>query len=230
MQEINIAQLCKCPLFKGIVASDLDRMIRCLASRIETYHKGAAIVLAGQAFHSLGIIVEGQAKLVQDHSDGRQLMISTLSVGDVFGEVEAFSVENWTNTVEAQETCTVLYLEPCKVIGTCDHACMWHHKLVENLLERIAYRTRLLSRQVYYLTIRSLRGRISALLLEESQKAGKTTFMLKMNRNEMANFLNVARPSLSRELARMRDEGLISYYNSSMRILDAEKLIAEMEA
>ena len=230
MQGINIAQMCKCSLFRGIAATDLERMINCLASRVQTYTKGAVIVLAGQAFHSLGIIVEGQARLVQDHSDGRQLLMSSLAVGDVFGEVEAFSTENWSYTVEAQETCTVLYLEPCKVIGTCENACMWHHKLVENLLERIAYRTQLLRRQVYYLTIRSLRGRISALLLEESQKAGKTTFMLKMNRNEMANFLNVARPSLSRELARMRDEGLISYYNSSMRILDAERLTAEMEA
>ncbi len=230
MLESRIGQLRKCPLFKGIATADLERMIRCLASRVETYHKGAVIVLAGQSFHSLGILLEGQAKIVQDHSDGRQLMIASLNVGDIFGEVEAFSSGNWSNTVEAQEACTVLYLEPCKVIGTCHNACAWHHSLIENLLERIAYRTQLLSRQVYYLTIRSLRGRISALLLEESQKVGKTTFMLKMNRNEMANFLNVARPSLSRELARMRDEGLISYYNSSMRILDMERLAATVEA
>lgn len=230
MQELNVVQLRKCPLFRGIDSKDLEKMIRCLASRVETYHKGAAIVLAGQSFHSLGILLEGQAKVVQDHSDGRQLMMNQLSSGDVFGEVEAFSTENWTYTVEAVEVCTVLYLEPCRLIGTCRNACPWHHTLIENLLERIAYRTQLLSRQVYYLTIRSLRGRISALLLEESQKAGKSTFMLKMNRNEMANFLNVARPSLSRELARMRDDGLISYYNSSMRILNTEALALAVES
>jgi Mn-dependent DtxR family transcriptional regulator len=45
-----------------------------------------------------------------------------------------------------------------------------------------------------------------------------------MNRNEMADFLNVARPSLSREMSRMRDEGMIDFHRSSVRIKDLEAL------
>ena len=50
--------------------------------------------------------------------------------------------------------------------------------------------------------------------------------MLAMNRNEMADFLNVARPSLSREMCRMRDEGIIDFHRSSVRIMDMEALKA----
>lgn len=50
--------------------------------------------------------------------------------------------------------------------------------------------------------------------------------MLSMNRNELADFLNVARPSLSREMCRMRDEGMIDFHRSSVRIRDMEALKA----
>ncbi|HEY8349361.1 MAG TPA: helix-turn-helix domain-containing protein, partial [Clostridia bacterium] len=63
-------------------------------------------------------------------------------------------------------------------------------------------------------------------LLEQYKKSGKTTFMLAMNRNELADFLNVARPSLSREMCRMRDEGMIDFHRSSVQIRDMEALKA----
>ena len=48
--------------------------------------------------------------------------------------------------------------------------------------------------------------------------------MLPLKRNEMAEFLNVARPSLSREMCRMRDEGLIDFHQSTIKIEDLEAL------
>lgn len=36
----------------------------------------------------------------------------------------------------------------------------------------------------------------------------------------MAKLLNVTRPSLSRELTNMKDEGLIDYYKNKFTILD----------
>ncbi len=55
-------------------------------------------------------------------------------------------------------------------------------------------------------------------------KKGATTFLLPMNRGQLADFLNVSRPSMSRELSRMRDEGIIDYHMSTVKILDLEAL------
>jgi CRP-like cAMP-binding protein len=49
-------------------------------------------------------------------------------------------------------------------------------------------------------------------------------FVLPLKRNELADFLGVSRPAVSRELGRMRDEGLIEFYKSSVRIIDLEGL------
>ena len=69
-----------------------------------------------------------------------------------------------------------------------------------------------------------MRGKISAFLLEQYEKQGSATFILPLKRNEMAEFLNVARPSLSREMCRMRDEGLIDFHQSTIKIKDLEAL------
>ncbi len=45
-----------------------------------------------------------------------------------------------------------------------------------------------------------------------------------MNREELADFLNAARPSLSRELMKMQDEGLIAIDRQEIKILDMEAL------
>ena len=48
--------------------------------------------------------------------------------------------------------------------------------------------------------------------------------MLPLKRNEMADFLNIARPSLSREMCRMRDEGIIDFHRESIKIKDPDAL------
>ena len=45
-----------------------------------------------------------------------------------------------------------------------------------------------------------------------------------MNREQMADFLGVTRPSLSRELAAMRDEGLLQMEGRSIRVPDIASL------
>jgi len=60
--------------------------------------------------------------------------------------------------------------------------------------------------------------------MEEYTKDSKKMFEIVYNRNELAEFLHVSRPSMSRELSRMKDEKIIDYHQSAFRILDLEQL------
>ena len=68
----------------------------------------------------------------------------------------------------------------------------------------------------------SLRRKLAALLLEHRRPDGMVS--LAMNREQMADFLGVTRPSLSRELAAMRDEGLLQMEGRSIRVPDIASL------
>ena len=157
-------------------------------------------------------------------------MMTLLAPGDVFGEIVAFSSQsNWPVTVEAQQQCKALFISRERIVGECRQMCPWHRKLIENMLMIVSERAIALSRKVEYLSIKSIRGKISTYLLEQYKKAGKAIFMLPMNRNEMADFLNVSRPSLSREMCKMRDEGIIDFHRASILVKDVRALIRMAE-
>lgn len=58
-----------------------------------------------------------------------------------------------------------------------------------------------------------------------SNKQNSLPFTIIPNRNELAEYLNVSRSSMCRELGRMKQEGLIDYHQNTFRILSREKLI-----
>ncbi|NLX71057.1 MAG: Crp/Fnr family transcriptional regulator [Clostridiales bacterium] len=200
-------------------------MVKCLEPRIYEYEKNNYVAIAGEEFKGIGIMLDGEAIAYKENFAGTRVMMTLLTPGDVFGEIVAFSTHTkWPVTVEAQKTCKVLFISRERIVGECRQLCPWHRKLIENMLMIVSERALALSRKVEYLSIKSIRGKISTFLLEQYKKTGKTMFMLPMNRNELADFLNVSRPSLSREMCNMRDEGTIDFHRASVRINDIQAL------
>ncbi|MBM7581752.1 CRP-like cAMP-binding protein [Caldicoprobacter guelmensis] len=223
--ERYVEVLSKAELFKGFEKDEIILMLKCLEPKVKAYDKGNCLAMAGEKFHGLGIMLEGEAAAYKENMAGTRVIMVLLGPGDVFGEIVAFSSESqWPVTVEAQQPCKALFISRDKIVGECRHVCPWHRRLIENMLMMVSERAIALSRKVEYLSIKSIRGKISTYLLEQYKKTGKTTFMLPMNRNELADFLNVSRPSLSREMCNMRDEGIIDFHRASIKIKDLHAL------
>ena len=107
-------------------------------------------------------------------------------------------------------------------MGGCGECCSAHSRLRENLIGQIAQKYWAQRRRLGYLSVSSLRGRIAMYLLDCS--GGAATFCLGLSRENMADYLCVNRSALSRELGRMKRDGLIDFYRDTFRILDAEQL------
>ena len=76
-----------------------------------------------------------------------------------------------------------------------------------------------LNQKIQIISCATLRQKIAKILLEYD-KAGESP-AITMNREEMADFLNVARPSLSRELMRMQEEGLVKVTKRGIFVPDS---------
>ena len=80
--------------------------------------------------------------------------------------------------------------------------------------------------QIEVLTSGNLRQRIAAYLLENSDS--DYLIRLHMNREDLASYLNTTRPSLSRMLLNLQEEGIIQLLNRKMiKILDYDRLQLE---
>lgn len=213
------------PLFDGIAADALNGVLGCLQPKVSTYAKNSYIAVEGDSSTGLGIIVSGKATIVKENAAGNRIVMTTLVAGDMFGEMIIFSKSGILSvSVIAQAECQIIYLSSVKIMGTCANVCSSHKRLIVNMLTIISEKAIMLNRKVEYLAIKGMREKISTYLLEQHKLTEKNTFDMTLNRNDLADFFNVSRTALSREMGRMRDEGLIEFYRSSIKIKDLNAL------
>lgn len=217
--------LIKVPLFKGIEASELEHVLSCLKPTVRTYKKSECITLEGDTFSGIGVVLSGKVTVTKTNEVGERIIMTQLTEGGVYGEMMAFSsLKIWLASVVAESDCVILSLTPNAILSHCHHMCVGHKQLMLNMLEIVSNKALGLNRKVNYLSIKSMRGKLAKYLLESYHSSGDKLFDIDFNRNELAEFLQVSRPSMSRELAKMKDEGIIDYYQNSFKILNMEKL------
>ncbi len=206
-------------LFKGITDEDRDRMYECAGAKEKKYKAGAYIVRQGDEPLNIYLVLEGTVMLTKDFSSGKRSVLYTLREGDVFGEMFVFSKETafWYDAVANSD---VRLMEiPWKFFyGFCSNACHKHQDVIRNMLEIQASRNFLMTKKLYLLSGKSLRERIAMWILDCS--GGSSEFTSSMNREELADYLGTTRPSLSRELMNMQDEGIITAERGKFTVLD----------
>jgi CRP-like cAMP-binding protein len=228
MNEKYYALLEAMPLFKGIEGEELKGMLGCLKPAVAAFKKNEYMALSGEPLSSIGILLEGQASVVKETPSGGRTVMAVLESGDTFGEIIVFSSQTqWPNSVQAMENSVVLFLDKSKLLTQCHNLCPWHKRIIENMLGIISDKAVTLNKKVEFLVMKNLRGKLAAYFLEQYRKNNKLTFMMGINRNQLADIFNVSRPSLSREMAKMKDEGIIDYYLDTVQILDIRTLEKE---
>lgn len=225
MLKIPIGALEKCVLFKGITSAEISQMLDCLTPRPENFSKGGLIAQAAGPMEEIGVVLDGIVAVTKETPLGERIVLNKIMPGGIFGEVAALSdSQRSPATIFALEKSTVLFIRPAKILTPCSKTCPWHTQLMENLIRLVADRALYLNRKIDYLTIKSMRGKLCTFLYEQYRKSGKKRLILPYNRNELADFLNVSRPSMSRELGRMRDEGMLVFQGDVFELLDLDKL------
>lgn len=225
MYQKWIKVLSTCALFNGINSDNLQGVLHCLKPKVNSYEKNEWVTAAGEKIAGLGIVLSGEVVVAQENAAGNRVIITVDGPGEMFGEMTAFleSVES-PATVMARAACTVMFLPAGKVVSCCENSCASHKLMITNMLKIVSEKALVLHRKVEYLAIKSLRAKISTFLLEQHKRTGNTTFMMPLKRNELADFLNVTRPSLSREMGKLMEEGIIEFHMSSVKIKDLHSL------
>ena len=220
-------QLKKSELFFGIDDKSIKTLISHLDPNVITYKKGEYIAFEGDDLgERFGVITEGSVEVSLENATGSKTIINIFSEGDLLAEVAAFAdKEKWPSTVLALDDTTIVFFEVDTILKTCNKACSCHTTLIKNLLKIISTRALYLNKKVQYLAAKGIKEKIAFYLLDQYRAHYKNlTFTVPLSRNQMADFLNVTRPSLSREMANLKDQGILDYHRSTIKILDINAL------
>lgn len=192
-------------------------MINDLDLNVKKYMKNEVIFKGDEYIDSLGIILKGRVLIAKETSGGNKTMIALLEENSMIGEVMAISNNKISNLVISSSDDTEIMFIPIRNIFK-------FNELKDNLIVLLAKKAFYMNKRVYYLQLKSIRGKLSRFLLDVSEGKDSMTFSIPFNRQKMAEYLNVSRPSLSREMARFKDEGLIDYYKESIKIINKSGL------
>lgn len=215
----------QCGLFRGLGDEDIIGLMPCFSAYAADYHKGDILFQAGDSQQTLGLVLKGEVNVQKEDLAGNRFLINILRQGDLFGEVSAFAnLGHWANTVLAGTDCKVLFIRIDRISKPCCRVCQAHQLLIENMLFLVSSKALVMNSRINYLKMKGMREKLASYLLEQSDKNNNLTFDLPINREALADYLNVSRPSMSRELGRLKNEGVIDFYRSSFIIRNPEAI------
>lgn len=219
-----------CALFHNMTDNDILSITHCMDITPRTYPADSYLFFLNDTVNAVGIILEGEVEIVKETIAGGRHIIAILHPSDIFGEgIVCTSTRQSPVTAKIRTDGTICFLPFDRLLTTCSHSCSFHTQLIYNMMLILGEKNLLLNQKIDLLTLKGMREKLATYLLTFSKKVESNQFNLPFNRNELAEFLNVSRTSMCRELGRMKEEGLIDYHMSRVKILDIDGLIDCLE-
>ena len=195
-------------LFRGMDAAEVKGCLKALSGRTQHFPKDAVILRAGEAADRMGIVLRGSVTVESNDIWGNCTILSHVDAGGFFAETYAYLGGVMLVDVVANADCEVLFLR----IGDKQNAPAetgWRVKLTKNLLTVSMHKNLTLAGRSFHTAPKSIRGKVLSYLNTVSIQARSTEFDIPFDRQQLADYLNVERTALSKELGKMRADGLI---------------------
>lgn len=220
----------KCVLFRGIEEADYKHLLACLSAQVKHYNKEEYLFFAGDRLDHIGIVLSGRLEILKESLAGNKHIIAILDPSHMFAEgIVCTATRLSPVTVQAMEPVKILLIPYERIIKSCGQSCSFHIGLIQNMMVILGEKNVILNYKLELLTLKGMREKLASYLLKASLENGSNTFQIPLNRTELADFLNVSRTSMCRELTRMKNDGLIDLYGRSFKILDKERLAQCLE-
>lgn len=212
------------PLFRGLNLEQLQDVSKRLKISNRQKEKGEVLLHQGEPLNDLVIIVKGRAKAETASKDGKHFTVEVLEAPEMVASSILFAEENYMPvTLTAIEPCLLARIPKTLLLALFQD----YPEMLKSLLRDMGNRTVFLARKLRMSLLFTLRQRIAQLLLELGERAGmENPILLPFSKQGMADILGVARPSLVRVLTEMQEAGLFACERRTLRILNAERLIA----
>lgn len=208
------------PLFEGIAPEDRQAMLGCVGYHVAQFRKGDIVALEGENVKHIGIVLSGAVDMVKEDIWGNKTMLVRMGRDDIFGESFACGSDTLSVvTFLVSEDARILFMPFGRVMRSCAMSCEFHHRLTENMVRIIADKNRDLMRKVEVVSKRTTREKLLTYLSLQAQLQGTRYFEVPLGRVELAEYLCVDRSAMTRELAKMKEDGLIDYDKNCFRML-----------
>ena len=217
---MDVSRVKNTTIFHGMSEKEIADALEGLNAVTKKYKKGTTILHAGSVTKRMGLVLEGGVTIENNDVWGNRTILSHVGKNQFFAETYGLLAnEPMLVDVVANEDCRILFL----TIGSlhCDSLTpeSWTTKIMRNLLTISTHKNLTLSGRSFHTSPKTIRGRVMAYLNSNAIQKKRTEFDIPFDRQQMADYLNVGRTALSKELGKMKAAGLIDYRKQRFTLL-----------
>ena len=217
MSDYNHAS---CPLFIHLRQNEIDAILERAVAEERRVEKDNYVVRQGDTINHLYLLMEGLVRTEMVTKEGNVLEIEFIEPVRPLAPAFLVASENRFPVDVITTEQSVFYVIP-KALWLKE--LMANETLLTNFMKVTSNMTVFLSKKVQMMSIKSLKGKLSLYILENTTPQ-QDTFILRRTQTQLAEYFGVQRPSLARTLGEMIRDGWITLYRRELRVLDRSRL------
>lgn len=216
---VELEALRRCILFRNMTDEEIRSALEAVGARRASYARRAVIGQDGDALEEVALILSGNLHLAHADAAGNSNLMDVLGPGDTLGVLNAVGGYRLHSTITAASAAEMLFFRVDKLLRANRLTDPGQIRFVRNLTLAVAQKAQRLTKKLEDSIRRTTRERLQDYLSAQYHKAGSRTFVIPLNRQDLADFLFVDRSAMSNELCKMRDEGLLKFEKSRFELL-----------
>lgn len=207
MDEQILNGLTGCSIFHHVDKSKLAKRIEDAGTHVEIHSADGVIRQQGQHYDELIIVISGRVEARIDDVTGRGITVEHFGASTAVATAVLISTDPILPvTLIAREDSVLAAIPYEGMLGIFAR----EPTVLRAYLADAGDKVRFLAEKLRLIRFDSLRMKIAGHLLSLASSQGPQNTRWRYSREQTADLFGVARPSLSRELSQMADEGLLS--------------------
>jgi CRP-like cAMP-binding protein len=209
-------------LFDNVSDYKRKELLKNVHFQTKTYKKGECIFNESDLCNYIGFIKKGSVVAKNIMDDNHEISIRELNQSDSFGEGLIFSKNpTFKATFISREDSEITYISKEDLL----YLFKENQTIMLNVFEKLNRESQLHMKHIKLLSLKNVKSKVACYFYLKAKETNNNTFNITLNKTEIASYLNIERPTFSKELNYLIKERIISYSHKVYTILNQEALL-----
>jgi CRP-like cAMP-binding protein len=215
MGDITMTEIIKTiPLFSQLHSDEIKPLLANNQLFLKNYSKGATVHNHKDTCKTLDIVLSGSFVAYSLSENGSAMTMFEFNRGQMIGANLLFG-DNHTYplTIYCMSDAQLLHVTRKAISGF-----LHNYNFAIQFIGMLSHNSQKLNQRITIVAQKTLRENLLEYLRQQSVLQCSNTIVLPISKKQLADYLGVQRPSLFRELKKLKDEGIIDISNRTVQL------------
>lgn len=194
-----------------------NNLSNCVNIQKKTYKNKEVIINSNNIKKQIGFITYGKANIMKTDINGNTTILRDLKVNDIFSNLFFQNTEDEIYIISNKET-EVIFIDYYAILKHCTKNCPYHNNLITTLYDLLINDNKKQNEKIELLSQKTVREKFLYFLKQRINK--ENIFKVTTSYKAIAEYINVDRSNLMRELKRLEEEKIIKRDKNTIYYLD----------